>query len=145
MRTVFFGDGALPAAACGIDLSAPLVYALANISPIPQKFVPAARLIHVLFSQGRMKDYYAALGIDSDASIGAIKTAYRKKASEFHPDRNTAPDAPARFREVQEAYDLLSDPLQRKAYDENRQRSLLENPLATAEQIWTTYMHKVLQ
>jgi DnaJ-class molecular chaperone len=92
-----------------------------------------------------MKDYYAALGIDSDASLGAIKTAYRKKASEFHPDKNTSPDAPARFREVQEAYDLLSDEQQRKQYDENRQRSLLENPVATAEQIWTTYMHKVLQ
>jgi DnaJ-class molecular chaperone len=92
-----------------------------------------------------MKDYYAALGIDSDAPLGAIKTAYRKKASEFHPDKNTDADAPARFREVQEAYDLLSDPRLRKEYDENRQRSLLESPVATAEQIWTTYMHKVMQ
>jgi curved DNA-binding protein CbpA len=95
--------------------------------------------------RGRMKDYYAALGIDSDASLGAIKTAYRKKASEFHPDKNTAPDAPARFRAVQEAYDLLSDPRLRKEYDENRQRSLLENPVDTAEQLWTTYIQKVMQ
>jgi preprotein translocase subunit Sec63 len=95
--------------------------------------------------RGRMKDYYAALGIDSDTSLGAIKSAYRKKASEFHPDKNTAADAPARFREVQEAYDLLSDPQLRKEYDENRQRSLLESPVSTAEQIWTTYMHKVMQ
>jgi preprotein translocase subunit Sec63 len=95
--------------------------------------------------RGRMKDYYAALGIDSDAPLGTIKTAYRKKASEFHPDKNTNADAPARFREVQEAYDLLSDPRLRKEYDENRQRSLLESPVATAEQIWTTYMHKVMQ
>jgi DnaJ-class molecular chaperone len=92
-----------------------------------------------------MKDYYAALGIDSDAPLSAVKTAYRKKASEFHPDKNTDPDAPARFREVQEAYDLLSDPRLRKEYDENRQRSLLESPLAAAEQIWTTYMHKAMQ
>jgi DnaJ-class molecular chaperone len=92
-----------------------------------------------------MKDHYAALGIDSDASTAAIKSAYRKKASEFHPDRNRSADAPARFREAQEAYELLSDPDKRKEYDENRQRSLLENPLATAEQIWTTYLHKVLQ
>ncbi|RXZ38275.1 J domain-containing protein [Oxalobacteraceae bacterium CAVE-383] len=92
-----------------------------------------------------MKDYYAALGIDSDAPLSAVKTAYRKKASEFHPDKNTDADAPARFREVQEAYDLLSDPQRRKEYDENRQRSLLESPVATAEQIWTTYMQKVMQ
>jgi DnaJ-class molecular chaperone len=92
-----------------------------------------------------MKDYYAVLGIDSDASIAALKNAYRKKASEFHPDRNTAPDAPSRFREVQEAYDLLSDAVKRQEYDENRRRSLLENPLETAQQIWTTYMNKVLQ
>jgi DnaJ-class molecular chaperone len=92
-----------------------------------------------------MKDHYAALGIDSDASMGVIKTAYRKKASDFHPDKNTSPDAPMRFREVQEAYDLLSDDRLRREYDENRQRSLLEDPLATSEQIWTTYMHKVTQ
>ncbi|GAC1323796.1 MAG: hypothetical protein NVS3B11_16820 [Collimonas sp.] len=92
-----------------------------------------------------MKDYYAVLGIDSDATASALKSAYRKKASEFHPDRNTAPDAPARFRDIQEAYDLLSDAVKRQEYDENRRRSLLENPLETARQIWTTYMNKVLQ
>jgi DnaJ-class molecular chaperone len=92
-----------------------------------------------------MKDYYATLGLDADASTAAIKTAYRKRASEFHPDRNAAPDAPARFREVQEAYDLLSDPEKREAYDETRRRSLVEKPIETAEQIWKTYMSKVLQ
>ena len=92
-----------------------------------------------------MKDYYAILGIDSNASNSAIKNAYRKKASEFHPDRNTSPDAPAQFRQVQEAYDLLSDETKRNDYDENRRRSLLENPLETAQQIWTTYINKVLQ
>ncbi|MFC5475635.1 DnaJ domain-containing protein [Paraherbaspirillum soli] len=92
-----------------------------------------------------MKDYYAILGIASDASDGAIKSAYRKKASEFHPDKNAALDAPARFREVQEAYDLLSVPAKRQDYDENRRRSLLENPVETAEQIWKTYMDKVLR
>lgn len=92
-----------------------------------------------------MKDYYAVLGIDSDAPLGAIKTAYRKKAAEFHPDRNSDADAPARFRDVQEAYDLLSDARLRKEYDENRQRSLLESPLASAEQIWSAYMQKVMQ
>ena len=92
-----------------------------------------------------MKAYYAVLGIDSDAPNAAVKNAYRKKASEFHPDKNPSPDAPARFREVQEAYDLLSDDAKRQAYDENRRRSLVENPIETAQEIWKTYMNKVLQ
>lgn len=90
-----------------------------------------------------MKDYYAALGIASDAAADAIRAAYRRKAAQYHPDRNTSLEAPAVFREVQEAYDLLSDPEQRRLYDENRQRSLLDNPLATAEQIWTNFMQRV--
>ncbi len=92
-----------------------------------------------------MKNYYAILGLESDVSNAAIKSAYRKKASEFHPDKNTSVDAPARFREIQEAYDLLGDAVKRHAYDESRRRSLLENPLQTAREIWTTYLSKVLQ
>ena len=92
-----------------------------------------------------MKDYYAVLGIEVDASIAEVKTAYRKKASQFHPDKNTSADAPARFREVKDAYDLLADPAKRQAYDENRRRSLLEDPLETARDIWRTYINKVLQ
>jgi curved DNA-binding protein CbpA len=92
-----------------------------------------------------MKDHYAVLGIEVDASTTTVKAAYRKKASEFHPDKNDSPDAAVRFREIQEAYDLLSDTIQRQTYDENRRRSLLENPLETAEDIWKTYMSKVLQ
>lgn len=92
-----------------------------------------------------MKDYYAVLGIEVDASIAEVKTAYRKKASQFHPDKNTSPDAPARFREVKDAYDLLADPARRQAYDENRRRSLLESPIETAQDIWRSYINKVLQ
>lgn len=92
-----------------------------------------------------MKDYYAVLGIESDATPAAIKSAYRKKALEYHPDRNSSPEAPARFREAQEAYDLLSDEEKRKGYDENRRRNLVENPIETAEDIWKNYLSKVLQ
>lgn len=92
-----------------------------------------------------MKDYYAVLSIEVDASDSIVKNAYRKKASEFHPDKNASPDAPAKFREIQEAYDLLSDPIKRHAYDETRRRSLVQNPLETAEEIWKTYMAKVLR
>ena len=92
-----------------------------------------------------MKNLYAALGVASDASATLIKSAYRKKASEFHPDKNAATNASDNFRQIQEAYDLLSDPAKRQSYDESRRRSLLEKPLESAEEIWKTYMNNLLQ
>jgi molecular chaperone DnaJ len=67
------------------------------------------------------KDYYAALGVTKDAPAAEIKKAYRKLARELHPDKN--PDdakSEARFKEVSEAYDVLSDDKKRKEYDEAR-------------------------
>lgn len=91
-----------------------------------------------------MSEHYAALGLKSDATLADIKRAFRQKASQFHPDRNTAEDAPARFREVQEAYDVLSDSDKRKAYDDNRRRNLLDDPAQTAREIWQSYFQQVL-
>jgi molecular chaperone DnaJ len=67
------------------------------------------------------KDYYAALGVPKDASAADIKKAYRKLARTYHPDANSG-DAKAeeKFKEVSEAYDVLSDPDKRKEYDEAR-------------------------
>jgi molecular chaperone DnaJ len=64
------------------------------------------------------KDYYAALGVPKDAAAAAIKKAYRKLAADNHPDRNPAGEE--RFKEVSEAYDVLSDATKRKEYDEAR-------------------------
>lgn len=67
------------------------------------------------------KDYYAALGVAKDADAAAIKKAYRQLARELHPDKN--PDnaaAETRFKEVSEAYDVLSDAKRRAEYDEAR-------------------------
>ena len=91
-----------------------------------------------------MSEHYAALGLKSDATLADIKRAFRQKASQFHPDRNSAEDAPARFREVQEAYDVLSDDDKRKAYDDNRRRNLLDDPAQTAREIWQGYFQQVL-
>ena len=63
------------------------------------------------------KDYYALLGVDSDATVEQIKKAYRKLAKQYHPDVNSSPDAADRFREVTEAYDTLTDPDRRRRYD----------------------------
>jgi DnaJ-class molecular chaperone len=91
-----------------------------------------------------MSEHYAALSLKSDATLSDIKKAFRQKASQFHPDRNSDPDAPARFREVQEAYDVLSDNDKRKAYDDNRRRNLLDDPAQTAREIWQGYFQQVL-
>lgn len=65
-----------------------------------------------------MKDYYHILGVDSDASEEVIRTAYRRLALRFHPDHNPRdPGAEERFKEVAEAYGVLSDPAKRRQYD----------------------------
>lgn len=91
-----------------------------------------------------MTDHYAALGLGSAATLADIKKAFRQKASLYHPDRNTAPEAPARFRAVQEAYDVLSDPDKRLAYDDNRRRNLLDSPIDTARDIWLNYFSALI-
>ncbi len=67
------------------------------------------------------KDYYKSLGVAKDADAATIKKAYRKLARELHPDKNPGnADAERRFKEVSEAYDVLSDSAKRKEYDEAR-------------------------
>ncbi len=67
------------------------------------------------------KDFYAVLGVPKDADDATIKKTYRKLARKLHPDQNTDdPKAAERFKEVGEAYAVLSDPEQRKQYDQVR-------------------------
>ena len=63
------------------------------------------------------KDYYASLGVSKDASDDDIKKAYRIMAKKYHPDLNHDPGAADKFKEIQEAYDVLSDPDKRANYD----------------------------
>jgi curved DNA-binding protein len=63
------------------------------------------------------RDFYEVLGVGRNADQSEIQRAYRKLARQHHPDVNKDPSAEARFKEISEAYDVLSDPEQRKRYD----------------------------
>ncbi len=91
-----------------------------------------------------MKDYYRIMGLQPAATLAEIRGAYRKKASALHPDRNPSEKAHLAFQEMQEAYEVLSDPTRRRGYDDNRRRSLIEHPIETAREIWSAYLKAAL-
>jgi len=64
------------------------------------------------------KDYYEVLGVSKEAGEKDIKSAYRKLAMKYHPDKSDEPDAEDRFKEISEAYAVLSDPDKRQQYDQ---------------------------
>jgi DnaJ-class molecular chaperone len=63
------------------------------------------------------KDYYKILNVPRSASSADIKRAYRKLSLKYHPDKNPSPDAAQKFAEIAAAYDVLSDPEKREAYN----------------------------
>lgn len=63
------------------------------------------------------KDFYKVLGLSRDADLKTIKSAYRKKAKEYHPDANPGKDTTEQFQEINRAYEVLSDPNLKKKYD----------------------------
>lgn len=64
------------------------------------------------------RDYYEVLGVKKGASDAEIQKAYRSMAKKYHPDMNKAPDAADKFKEINEAHEVLSDPQKRAAYDQ---------------------------
>jgi len=64
------------------------------------------------------RDFYDVLGVAKTASATEIKKAYRKLALQYHPDRNKSADAEQKFKEINEAYEVLADPQKKQAYDQ---------------------------
>ncbi len=63
------------------------------------------------------EDYYKTLGVNRNASEQELKSAYRKLALKYHPDRNPSPEAEEKFKQINEAYEVLSDPKKKQMYD----------------------------
>ena len=80
------------------------------------------------------RDYYEVLGVARDADAAAIKAAFRKLALEYHPDRNQSPEAEGRFKEIAQAYSVLSDPEKRRTYDSGGLREAAAD--FSAETFW---------
>ena len=64
------------------------------------------------------RDYYDVLGVGKSADASQLKSTYRKQALKWHPDRNKNPGASEKFKEINEAYEVLSDPKKKEAYDQ---------------------------
>src|SRR3974377_1134878 len=64
------------------------------------------------------RDYYEVLGVEKGASVDDVKKAYRKLAMEYHPHRNKGADGEEKFKEISEAYAILSDAEKRQKYDQ---------------------------
>ncbi|MBN3278939.1 DNJB5 protein, partial [Polyodon spathula] len=85
------------------------------------------------------KDYYRILGVPSGSNEEEIKKAYRKMALKFHPDKNKDPNAEDKFKEIAEAYEVLSDPKKRSIYDQYGEEGLKAGGVGSSGGPGSTY------
>ena len=91
-------------------------------------------------------DYYSILGVERSADLDKIKSSYRKLALLYHPDRNNNPEAEEKFKNISNAYQVLSDPVKRKIYDSDEQyRYDLEDPLVIFQRLFPGVSTDVLE
>lgn len=89
-------------------------------------------------------NYYSVLGVSEDASNETIKKAYRSLALQYHPDKN--PEGEERFKEISEAYEILSDPGRRKEYDRTGfvRNYTISSPMQTFREVFTDMPEEVV-
>jgi len=83
-----------------------------------------------------LENLYSLLGVSPSASNEEIRRAYRSLAMRYHPDRNPHPTAQARFDAVKQAYELLSDPQKRAAYNQNINNRIITDADAESQALW---------
>ena len=83
-----------------------------------------------------MENLYAILGVAPNASDEEIKKVYRSLAMRYHPDRNDAPGAEARFKAVTKAYEILSDAAKRDEYNQSVNHRIVLDAEAQASELW---------
>ena len=83
-----------------------------------------------------MENLYNILGVAPTATAEEIKKAYRSLAMRHHPDRNAHPGAESRFNAIKTAYELLSDPKQRAAYNQSLNNRIILDPDNEARTLW---------
>ena len=83
-----------------------------------------------------LENVYNVLGVAPNASDDEIKKIYRSLAMRFHPDRNQAPGAEARFKSITKAYEILADPVKRAEYDQSVNHRIIIDPEAEAYALW---------
>jgi curved DNA-binding protein CbpA len=83
-----------------------------------------------------VENLYNVLGVAPNASDEEIKKVYRSLAMRFHPDRNSAPGAEARFKSITKAYEILADPAKRGEYDQSVNHRIILDPQAEAYALW---------
>ena len=81
-------------------------------------------------------DFYELLEVERTADDKTLKSAYRRLAMRYHPDRSTHEDAEKRFNAIQKAYELLSDPKQRAAYNQSMNNRIIIDPDNEAYALW---------
>jgi len=99
-------------------------------------FLPESAPSAALPGEFQLENLYAILGVAPNATDEEIKKVYRSLAMRYHPDRNQAPGAEARFKAVSKAYETLSDPVKRAEYNQSVNHRIVLDAEAEAYELW---------